>query len=350
MAQKIGTPLENVSQLKPAVVEALRPLWITTVEELVTTAYEDKGRAGLAELLGMASAEVEAMAHDLLPLLLPEIRSQIAVPPRAFGMGALDKLDRGETRGIFDRLPVPAVLPPRVSLVDRLPAIRNQGMRGTCVAHACAAVREYLTGDTDVNFSEQFLYWAARQKLGIAAPILANRPGALLISGMQALQDNGICAEEDYPYSPDPIAGDETQGAPPQSVQEKARAHRIDRWVFVWPRDIRSVKAHLAGGYAVACTLPTFFFWSGVMMYHAGAIRLPLLAEGVRSPLARLESAHAICLAGYQDDATVPGGGYFIVRNSWGTGWGAWCPDGPGYCWLPYAYLQRYGLTAFTAV
>ncbi len=348
MAQKIGTPLENVSQLRPAVVEALRPLWITTAEELVTTAYEEKGRAGLAELLGMAPGEVEAMAHDLLPLLLPEIRAQIALPTRAFGMGALDKLDRGETRGIFDRLPVPAVLPPRVSLVDRLPAIRNQGMRGTCVAHACTAVREFLTGDTQVNLSEQFLYWAARQRL--ISPILADRPGALLLYGMAALQENGICEEADWPYNPNQMSGDETQGAPPQSVQEKARAHRVDRYVFVLPRDIRNVKAHLAGGYAVACTLPTFFFWSGVMMYHTGVIRLPLVAEGTRSPLARLESAHAICLAGYQDDPTVPGGGYFIVRNSWGVDWGARCADGPGYCWLPYAYLQRYGLTAFTAV
>ena len=348
MAQKIGTPLENVSQLKPAVIEALRPLWITTAEELVTTAYEEKGRAGLAELLAIAPAEVEALARDLLPLLLPEIRARVAVPTRAFGMGALDKLERGGTRGIFDALPVPAVLPPRVSQVDRFPAIRNQGVRGTCVAHACTAVREFLTGDTQVNLSEQFLYWAARQRL--ITPILADRPGALLLYGMAALQENGICAEADWPYNPQQMPGDETQGTPPPIVQEKARAHRVDRYVFVWPRDIRLVKAHLAGGYAVACTLPTFFFWSGVMISHAGAIRLPLLAEGVRSPLARLESAHAICLAGYQDDSAVPGGGYFIVRNSWGVDWSVHCPDGPGYCWLPYAYLQRYGLTGFTAV
>ena len=31
---------------------------------------------------------------------------------------------------------------------------------------------------------------------------------------------------------------------------------------------------------------------------------------------------HQIIISGYVDDATVPGGGYWIVRNSWGTGWG----------------------------
>ena len=30
---------------------------------------------------------------------------------------------------------------------------------------------------------------------------------------------------------------------------------------------------------------------------------------------------HAMCMVGYQDDADVPGGGYFLVRNSWGTAW-----------------------------
>lgn len=34
---------------------------------------------------------------------------------------------------------------------------------------------------------------------------------------------------------------------------------------------------------------------------------------------------------GYQDDASSPGGGYFLVRNSWGTSWGYQCPYGAGY-------------------
>ncbi len=86
------------------------------------------------------------------------------------------------------------------------------------------------------------------------------------------------------------------------------------------------------------------------MTNWAGTVRMPFTAEGTLSPIVRLETAHAICLAGYQDDATVPGGGYFIVRNSWGVEWGKQCPDNPGYGWLPYDYVRRYGLTAFTAV
>ncbi|MFQ5858904.1 MAG: C1 family peptidase [Anaerolineae bacterium] len=348
MAEKPGTLLKDLDQIKPSVIEALRPLWITTVEELVTTAYEDKGREGLTGLLDMTSAEIETMAQDLLPLVPPDIRQQIGVTPRARGLGAWDEFDPDRPRSLLPELPVPDELPERVSLVDRMPAVRNQGMRGTCVAHACAAVREFLTEDTQVDLSEQFLYWAARQKL--ITPVLKNRPGALLVYGMRALQEYGVCPEADWPYNPNPVPGDEEQGVPPPAIQEKAKTFRIQKYVFLWPRGVHQLKAHLAGGYIVAITVPTFNYWSTLMIGHTGAIRLPMASEGTGNPIVWLESTHALCLAGYQDDESVPGGGYFIVRNSWGTDWATQCPDDAGYGWMPYEYLRRFGLTAFTAV
>jgi len=48
MAEKVGIPLDSVDQIRASLVEALRPFWITTVEELVTTAHEGRGREGLA--------------------------------------------------------------------------------------------------------------------------------------------------------------------------------------------------------------------------------------------------------------------------------------------------------------
>jgi len=347
VADKLGTLLQNVDQIQPSVIEALRPLWITTVEELVTTAYEDKGREGLSRLLRISPAEVEAMAQALLPLVPLDIQEQIGVAPRAFGRGAWDEF-AAQPRGLLSGLEVPQELPERMSLVDRMPAVRHQGMRGTRVAHACAAVREYLIADMQADLSEQFLYWAAREKL--LTPVLKNRPGALLVYGMMALREYGVCPEADWPYDPTPMPSDEEQGPPPPGALEKAGAYRIQRYVFLWPRSVQNLKAHLAGGYAVAFTVPTFDYWGAVMIGRTGAIRMPLASEGTRNPITWLTSAHALCLVGYHDDDTVPGGGYFIVRNSWGTGWAAQCSDGPGYCWMPYDYLRRYGLTAFTAV
>jgi len=348
MAEKVGVPLDSIDQIRASLVEALRPFWITTVEEMVTTAHEDRGREGLAGLLSMAPAEVETMAQDLLPLVPDDIRQQIGVTPRGYGLGAWDEFDADRPRSLLPELAVPEELPARVSLVDRMPAIRHQGTRGTCVAHACAALREYLTGDTEADLSEQFLYWAARQHF--ITPIMKSRPGSLLLYGLKALKEYGICPETDWPYNPNPMPGDEAQGTPSADARARAEGYRIEKYVFLWPRDIDHLKAHLAGGYAIAFTVPTFNYWNSLMIDRTGVIRMPLAPEGTRNPIVWLESAHALCMVGYQDDDTVPGGGYFILRNSWGTHWGDQCPDGAGYGWMPYDYLEKYGLTAFTAV
>ena len=55
-----------------------------------------------------------------------------------------------------------------------------------------------------------------------------------------------------------------------------------------------------------------------------------------------------MCLVGYEHVDSVPGGGYFIVRNSWGLDWARESAIAPGYCRLPYAYLQQYAIVAYS--
>ena len=56
-----------------------------------------------------------------------------------------------------------------------------------------------------------------------------------------------------------------------------------------------------------------------------------------RPPLAGVD--HAVAVEGYQDDASLPSGGYWIIKNSWGTGGG----DGTGYYDVPYGDLEIHG-------
>jgi C1A family cysteine protease len=58
-------------------------------------------------------------------------------------------------------------------------------------------------------------------------------------------------------------------------------------------------------------------------------------------PSEPVDGGHAMCLIGYQDDAGAPDGGYFILRNSWGQGWGAQCPFGAGNGTIPYQYIAN---------
>jgi C1A family cysteine protease len=61
---------------------------------------------------------------------------------------------------------------------------------------------------------------------------------------------------------------------------------------------------------------------------------------------------HCVCIVGYQDDGAntvteTPGGGFFILRNSWGTVWGHDCAFGAGYGTIPYAYIAAYNWEAY---
>ncbi|MBN2580747.1 MAG: hypothetical protein JXB10_17305, partial [Pirellulales bacterium] len=49
---------------------------------------------------------------------------------------------------------------------------------------------------------------------------------------------------------------------------------------------------------------------------------------------------HAVVLMGFVDDATTPSGGYWIIKNSWGTGWGQ-----GGYGFVPYGVLEAHNRT-----
>ena len=48
---------------------------------------------------------------------------------------------------------------------------------------------------------------------------------------------------------------------------------------------------------------------------------------------------HAICVVGFVDDDTMAEGGYWIVKNSWGAGWG---PTGDGYGYIKYGVIEEH--------
>jgi C1A family cysteine protease len=73
-----------------------------------------------------------------------------------------------------------------------------------------------------------------------------------------------------------------------------------------------------------------------------GLIPMPI-ANSVR------KGGHAMCVAGYDWDPDFAGGGYFIVRNSWGVGWASRSPVGPGYGAIPFLYVEKYAWESWTA-
>jgi hypothetical protein len=167
------------------------------------------------------------------------------------------------------------------------------------------------------------------------------RSGTYLSIGMRALATTGAPLESIWPYSAEP-GGSEDQGPPPPSAAGGDPAFRTLETQEFNRIDIKGMKACLAEGRPLAFSLPVYDSWfKSSAMKRWGKITLPLPGEPVRE-------GHALTMVGYQDDSDAPGGGYFLVRNSWQPwAWeGTWAT---GYGYIPYAYVLRYANAVFSA-
>lgn len=334
MAEKAGAPLATIAGFPPAIVQKLAELWLTTAEEFVMAAIQKDGIQGFAQYLALSVGEVT----DLVRYAMETLPPGFSFGPESVeehGLGALDE-PPAQAGGNSGNPTSPRVLPSQVHWHALLSPVRDQGMRGTCVPHACLAVHEYLLREQrpDIDLSEQFLYWNCKET--------DNHPlaGTIIHVALNCLRGIGVCEEHVWPYNREEIANNEGQGPPPAEAMGAAARQRIGRFVS-WPAsDIDMARQYLAEGSLVIFAIPIYRYWWTLPVNLYGDIRLPL-------PFEKQVGRHAMCLTGYEDDPLLPGGGYFLVRNSWGTNW-AGQSQHAGYCRLPYSYLESHALTAYT--
>ena len=365
---KLGfQPIERIRNLPEYAAAGLRDadtskylpsLSITTVEEflgLIRGAPKE-----LAEDLGTSEDKLIDLYNAAIASQLPSISSEtvedllaetysfglpLEAPPEltdaALAVTPDIEMDMAASESLEDK---PELQEESVSLIDQhMPPIRNQGKRGTCVAFSTCAVMEYMSstaGKPAQHLSVQYLYWLAKGRDRYP------KEGTWLTYSFPVAKEQGTCKELLWPYEPDFIAGDLTHGNPPDgelcrddaSTNTFARAIRIRDY-----REPRAIKEQLAQGRPVAIAIPVFKSWyDDVATRLSGNIHLPLKSD--RFAL----SGHALVLVGYGDDELEPGGGYFIVRNSWGEGWARDSPFGAGYGYISYGYIQRFNADAWT--
>jgi hypothetical protein len=200
-------------------------------------------------------------------------------------------------------------------------------------------VREYLLGQQPpgLEFSEQYHYWDCKQH-----DFFPNLPGTYIRTSMARLQANGICLEETWPYNPIPIAGNEGQGPAPQAAVDHASQYRITSSTRLVANDVAGLCLALSRNKPVAFAVPVYNYWFAEPVRSSGDVRMPLPGEPV-------SGGHAMCIVGYQQDEATPGGGYFMVRNSWGEDWAGNSVLAPGYARIPFAYINQLANSAFTA-
>ena len=227
-------------------------------------------------------------------------------------------------------------------MIAQMPPVRDQGDRGTCVAHACLAVLEHYFGlqNKYQDMSEQFLYWNCKQTDGEP-----NAYGTWIGVAMPLLQRDGCCLESTWPYNPKVIAGNEGQGPPPAGAVAEALLFRVTTIHQIGATSIIDIKSELAHNCCVAFSVPVYNSWYlNDEVQRTGEIVNPIPNEGE-------VGGHAMCFVGYEDIPEEPdlGGGKFYLRNSWNSYWATESVLGSaGYGTIPYSYIARFGEEAYS--
>lgn len=213
--------------------------------------------------------------------------------------------------------PVLAKLPKKVDLRPKCPPVFNQGELGSCTANAIAAAHQFdqMKQKKPRVFtpSRLFIYYNEREVEGTVNQDV----GAMIRDGIKTLVKQGAAPETAWPYV---IAKFATR--PPQ----KCYAAALDNQALSYQRltpVLSQLKGCLAAGYPFVFGFSVYESFESAAVAKTGAVPMP---DGSSE---KQLGGHAVLAVGY-DEARQR----FIVRNSWGTGWGI-----KGYCTFPYAYL-----------
>lgn len=329
------TPLERLEAMDATIRGKLASYWIVSVEEFCATVRSSNRRYGsgmqaLAVALELDEGRVRELAEAALPLLPADVAFSVPVEMEVGAGLVIDKYKDVDVAAFA----VPTTLPEQVAPPTHLPPPAHQGARNTCVAFALAALFQARSGDP-TDLSEQFLYWACKERDGIPGDV-----GTDPEVGVRVLNELGICTEATWPYRPTPDPLRPGHERPPDVAFDEARLRRVTRFRKLPAKGVLQIKEALAQGCPVLIGLPIWEHWQGSWQgWGLGRLRPPLPGEVRRG-------GHAMAALGYRDDPSAPGGGYLIVRNSWGVAWASANPDGAGYCHVPYRLVAEDGLAA----
>lgn len=210
-----------------------------------------------------------------------------------------------------------AALPAQVDLRANCPAVYDQGQLGSCTGNAIAGAIQFdrMKQNLKPDFapSRLFIYYNER----VMEHTVATDAGAMIRDGIKSVAKLGVCPETpDWPYD---IANFAKK--PPAKAFTDAKAHKAASYSRLI-NSAAQLKGCLASGFPFVFGFSVYESFESQAVAQTGVVPMPQFTE-------KQVGGHAVMAVGY-DDAQQR----FIVRNSWGAGWGM-----NGYFTIPYAYL-----------
>ncbi len=208
-----------------------------------------------------------------------------------------------------------------VDLRDQLEPVRDQGRRPTCLAFAASAVHRAAHAHPS-ELCPEWLYYYATHRDGL-------RPdqGSMIEATCAVILDLGQPDETFWPYQ-----GRDASPRPYQPPSGRPAVARCDTGLR--NGNANRWRAELDSDLPVVITL----FISPSFYSPAGFVGPEAIMADDRAPIDPA-LVHAVVLAGHGDLQGIP---QFLVRNSWGLGWGR-----AGHAWFPETYLASRFAGAF---
>jgi C1A family cysteine protease len=280
-------------------------------------------RVGMGWVPDIPSVQDFTPDHEqVLPLL-----NRTAVPKiaRTNAGGGVARATRGSGAAA-----APA-LARKTSLQEWFSPVEDQGEVGSCTANAAVALIEYFqrkSFDRHEDLSRLFVYKVTRNLLGWKGDT-----GAYIRTAMKALACFGAPPESVWPYDGRPENKNPLLDAEPTAFCyayatnfQSLKYFRLDPNGAAPAQVLKNVKSFLAAGLPCMFGFPVY---TEFMRPKAGGL------VAYPKPTSKLSGGHAIAAAGYDDDLEIEGEkGALLIRNSWGTAWGA-----EGYAWMSYRYI-----------
>jgi len=210
---------------------------------------------------------------------------------------------------------IASAIPTSMDLRNGCPPVYDQGQLGSCTANALAGAFEFdlkKQKKTDFMPSRLFIYYNER----VLINTVNSDSGAYIRDGIKTMNKEGVCPETEWPYVIAKFAQ-----KPPAICYTDAKKNQIKSYQRL-VNSLNQLQSCIAEGFPFVFGFTVYESFMTAEVAKTGLVPMPKRTEKVLG-------GHAVMAVGYDDKKQV-----FIVRNSWGKGWGD-----KGYFYMPYAYI-----------